>query len=155
MKRFKFALSSLLDFRGYLERMARKETAIAYKNVNESQKAIDELKARYIRTAAEFDEIVYKGINAKQLQVYRNYLDVMDYGILQEKQRKKELEKKLNDQIAELIKKSVDRKVIEQLKEKKEMEYMDEFRKSEQKIIDEVVSLKKARELNYETASKK
>jgi flagellar FliJ protein len=154
MKRFNFRLSSLLDFREYLERLARKETAMAYKDVKKSQKAIEELKERYIRTAEELDNKVFKGIKADQLQLYNKYLDMVDYSIVEEKQRRKEFKRKLDEKIAELTKKSVDKKVIERLKEKKEIEYMEEFRKFEQETIDEVVSIKKARELNYEAASK-
>ncbi len=154
MKRFNFRLSSLLDFREHLERLAQKETAMAYKDVKESQEAIEELKGRYTKTAAALDSIVFKGIKAGQLQLYTQYLELIDYSIFEEKQRKKVFKKKLDEKIAELTKKSVDKKVIERLKEKKEIEYMDEFRKFEQETIDEVVSLKKARELNYEASSK-
>ncbi|MCD4743023.1 MAG: flagellar export protein FliJ [Desulfobacteraceae bacterium] len=154
MKRFNFRLTSLLDFRKYLERLARKETAMAYKDVKDSQKAIEELKGRYIKTASELDTIVLKGIKAEELQLYNKYLDMVDSNIIEENQRKRELKKILDRKIAELTKKSVDKKVIERLKEKKEIEYMEEFRKFEQEAIDEVVLLKKARELNYESASK-
>ncbi|MCK5099735.1 MAG: flagellar export protein FliJ [Desulfobacteraceae bacterium] len=154
MKRFDFRLTSLLDFREYLERLARKETAVAYKDVKNSQKAIEELKERHIKTATMLDKIILKGIKAEELHLYNGYLDMMDYSIVEEKQRKKGLKKILDKKIAELTKKSVDKKVIERLKEKKMTEYMEEFRKFEQETIDEVVSLKKARELNYESASK-
>ncbi len=154
MKRFSFRLSSLLDFREYLERLARKETADAYKNVKKSQRVIDQLKEKYIKTAVMLDKIVLKGIKAEELQLYNQYLDMMDNSIVEEKQRKIELKKELEKKIAELTKKSVDKKVIERLKEKKETEYMEEFRKFDQETIDEVVSIKKARELNYEAASK-
>ncbi|MCP3954919.1 MAG: hypothetical protein GY697_22265, partial [Desulfobacterales bacterium] len=103
---------------------------------------------------AALDSIVFKGIRAEQLQLYTQYLELVDYSIFEEKQRKKVFKKKLDEKIVELTKKSVDKKVIERLKEKKEIEYMDEFRKYEQETIDEVVSLKKARELNYEASSK-
>ena len=154
MKRFEFRLSSLLDFRQYLELLARKETAKAYRNVKNSQKAIDNLKERHIKTAIELDKIILKGIKAKDLQLYNQYLDMVIYNIVQETLNKKKLQTILNQTIAELTKKSVDKKVIEKLKEKQETEYMEEFRKYEQETIDEVVSLKKARELNYESASK-
>ena len=153
MKRFEFRLASLLAFREHLERLARKETAVAHKDVSNSQNAIEELKERHIRTAAVLDKIMLKGIKADDLQLYNGYLDLMDYSIIEEKQRKKKLKKILDKKIAELTKKSVDRKVIERLKEKKMAEYMEEFRKFEQETIDEVVFLKKARELNYESAS--
>ncbi len=154
MKRFSFRLSSLLDFREHLERLARKETAMAYKDVKESQDAIEELRGEYIKTAEELDSKVSKRIKAEQLQLYTQYLELVDYSIFEEKQREKVFQQKLEKKIAELTKKSVDKKVIEQLKEKKELEYMEEFRKFEQETIDEVVSLKKARELNYEASSK-
>ena len=154
MKRFNFRLSSLLDFRKYLERLARKETAMAYKNVKDSQRAIEELKGRYIKTASELDKIVVKGIKAEELQLYNKYLDMVDNSIVDENKRKRGLKKILNKKIAELTKKSVDKKIIERLKEKQEIKYMEEFRKFEREAIDEVVLLKKARELNYESASK-
>ena len=154
MKRFDFRLKSLLDFRKYIERLARKGTAVAYKDVRDSQKAIEELKERHIKTAEVLDKIILRGIKASELQLYNGYLDMMDYNIVEEKQRKKGLNKILDEKILELTKKSVEKKVIERLKEKKMTEYLEEFRKFEQEIIDEVVFLKKARELNYESASK-
>ena len=93
MKRFNFRLSALLDFRKYLERLARKETAMAYKDVKASQKAIEELKGRYIKTASELDKIVFKGIKAEELQLYNKYLDMMDNSIVEENQRKRALKK--------------------------------------------------------------
>ena len=93
MKRFNFRLTSLLDFRKYLERLARKETAMAYKDVKDSQKAIEELKGRYIKTASELDTIVLKGIKAEELQLYNKYLDMVDSNIIEENQRKRELKK--------------------------------------------------------------
>ena len=127
---------------------------MAYKDVRESEKAIEDLKEKYVKTADELDGIVTKGIKVEQLRIYNKYLDIVDYSIIEEKQRKREFKKKLDEKIAELTKKRVDKKVIERLKEKKEIEYMDEFRKFEQETIDEVVSLKKAREVNYEARSK-
>ncbi|MCP3901759.1 MAG: hypothetical protein GY707_18775, partial [Desulfobacteraceae bacterium] len=97
MKRFNFRLSSLLDFREHLERLARKETAMAYKDVKESQEAIEELKGRYSKTAAALDSIVFKGIRAEQLQLYTQYLELVDYSIFEEKQRKKVFKKKLDE----------------------------------------------------------
>ena len=154
MKRFEFRLSSLLDFRQYLELLARKATAAAYRDVRNSQNIIDDLKERHIKTAIELDKIILKGIRAEHLQLYNQYLDMVIYNIVQEKQNKKKLQIILDQKIAELTKKSVDKKVIEKLKEKQETEYMEEFRKYEQETIDEVVLLKKARELNYEATSK-
>ncbi len=153
MKRFDFRLSSLLDFREYLERLAKKEIAVALRNVKNSQKAIDKLKDKYIKTAIELDQIILKGMTTQQLQLYNKYLDIMDQSIVQEKLKKNELNRILDQKMLELTKKTIDKKVIEKLKQKKKAEYMEEYRKSEQKIIDEIVSLKKARELNYESAS--
>jgi len=153
MHRFNFKLSSLLDFREYLEQLARKETALAYKDVKESGRAIKELKQRYKKTTRALDKKVFNGINSVQLQLFTRYLAAVDHGIVEEKLREKEFKRKLDERIARLTEKSIDKKVLEQLKGKKEMEYMEEFRKSEQEIIDEIVSLKKARELNRDRTS--
>ena len=60
---------------------------------------------------------------------------------------KVELKKVLEKKIKELKKRSVDKKIIEVLKDKRQKEYNDEITKLDQKTIDEISSQKKSRDI--------
>lgn len=152
MKRFDFKLEPLLGYRGYLEKRARQKTAEALRNVKASEEMIEQLKKKYSECREDLEDVTLGGISAGRFRHYQNYLDSVESGIEEESTRKKYLDKVLGEQIAELKSKRVDKKVIEQLKEKKVNEYMEELRKFEQDTLDETVSLRKAREINDDSS---
>jgi len=148
MKRFNFRLQSVLQYREYLEQLAQQETARAHMKVKNSETRINELRLHHLDTVEELETTARKGINASDFKKYHDYLDALDSDIELEIKKKAGLEKILVEKQENLTKKSVNRKVIEKLKDKKDIEYMDELRKDEQKILDEISSLKKVREIN-------
>ena len=152
MKRFNFKLEPLLGYRGYLEKRARQKTAEALRNVKASEEMIEQLKKKYSECREDLEDITSEGISAGRFRHYQNYLDSVESGIEEESGRKKYLDKVLGEKIAELKSKRVDKKVIEQLKERRVNEYMEELRKFEQDTLDEVVSLRKAREINDDSS---
>ena len=152
MKRFDFKLEPLLGYRGYLEKRARQKTAEALRNVKASQEMIEQLKKQYSECRGDLEDVTYRGISARRFRHYQNYLDSVESGIEEESTRKKQLDKVLGQNIAELKSRRIDKKVIEQLKERKVAEYMEELRKFEQDTLDEVVSVRKAREINDDSS---
>ncbi len=150
MKRFDFRLNPLLNYREYGEKLAKQEVAAAYRDVKACEETIARLKSAYIQTFDEMSTCAAEGINAERFRSYYTYLDAVDSAIVEETQKREMLNRILNEKIDALKQKSVDRKVIEQLKERKETEYMAEVRKIDQKDIDEISALKKARELNHD-----
>ena len=152
MKRFDFKLEPLLGYRGYLEKRARQKTAEALRNVKASREMIDHLKKKYSECRDNLEDVTSQGISAERFRHYQNYLDSVESGIEEESDRKNYLDKLLGEKIAELKSRSVDKKVIEQLKERKVNEYMEELRKFEQNTLDEIGSLRKAREINDDSS---
>lgn len=152
MKRFDFKLEPLLGYRGYLEKRARQKTAEALRNVKASEEMIEQLKNRYSECRGDLEDVTSQGISAGKFRHYQNFLDSVESGIEEESIRKKDLDRVLGEEIAELKSKRIDKKVIEQLKERKVTEYMEELRKYEQDTLDEVVSLRKAREINDDSS---
>ena len=152
MKRFDFKLEPLLGYRGYLEKRARQKTAEALRNVKASQEMIEQLKKQYSECRGDLEDVTYQGISAQRFRHYQNYLDSVESGIEEESTRKKQLDRVLGQNIAELKSRRIDKKVIEQLKERKVAEYMEELRKFEQDTLDEVVSVRKAREINDDSS---
>lgn len=74
----------------------------------------------------------------------------MDQTIIFERNKKTELEKILDEKREILKQKTIEKKSLERLREKQEREYTHEMLREEQKELDEIVSLKTAREVNNE-----
>jgi len=151
MKRFNFRLEPLLNYRKYLERIAQQHTAKAHMDVKNCENQISNLKQIWTESTDEVENIVEKGVSAKEFKRHHDYLDSVEAGIIQEKSRKLQLKKVLKEKLLELKKKSVDKKAMELYREKLKAVYTQELLKNEQKELDEISSLKIARELNNET----
>ncbi len=147
MKRFKFKLASLLNFREYLERLAQQMTTKAHMDVKDCEKQISDLKDRYLEASTSLEEDMVRGLDAVRFRQHHTYLDRVDTEIREQLRTQKELLKILEEKRRDLKQRRIDKKIIEQLKEKKFMEYTDEFLKREQKTQDEMSSVIKAREL--------
>ena len=146
MKRFQFRLQPVLKYRQYLERLASRETARAQLDVTLSARRIDEFRREQARVANELDLESVTGISSRLFRSYQDYLELLEKDIEAEIRHKKELELILVEKRRNLKQKSIEKKVMERLRQKREDAYMDEFRKTEQSIMDEMASLKKARE---------
>lgn len=151
MKRFEFKLQSLLNFREYLERLAQQMTAKAHMDIKACEKQIGELKDTYSTASRKLEEDMIKGLDAARFRQHHTFLDRVEKDIKDQLLNKDQLLKILEEKLKNLKKRSIDKKIIEQLKEKKATEYSEEFLKSEQKLQDEISSVTKARELqNHE-----
>ncbi len=150
MKRFEFKLQPLLSYRQYLEKIAQQKIAKANMNVKNCEKNIIDLKQTWDKSCEKAEKVIIRGVNANVFRRYHNYLDSVETSIKNEKIRKIQLHKKLKEKLVELKKKSVDKKAIELYKKKLKSEYDQEIIKTEQKELDEIVSIKIARTISNE-----
>ncbi len=148
MKRFSFKLQPVLKYRQYLEHLAQLEVAESAMELKRSQDKIEDLRRFYTQTMNTLDAEASKGISASEFKSYKDYLDSVENAIELETLESQKLKKLLVEKQKKLTQKSIQRKVIERLKEKRKNEYMADFRKDEQTSMDEMASLKKAREIN-------
>jgi flagellar protein FliJ len=151
MKRFDFRLEPLLNYRKYQERIAQQHTAKAQMDVKDCENQILDLKRVWIENTKEVENSVEKGVSAREFKRYHEYLNSVEAGIAQEESRKLQLKKVLKEKLLELKRKSVDKKAMELYREKLKSVYTQEMLKNEQKELDEISSLKTARELNNES----
>ena len=103
-----------------------------------------------ISATDQIDTLVEKGIGAGQFNRYRQFITGTDQTIILERNKKNELEKILDKKRQALQQKTIDKKSLERLREKQEREYTHEMLREEQKSLDEIASLKTAREVNNE-----
>lgn len=146
MKRFAFRLQPLLNYREYLERLAQQGVARTQVDIRHCEQQIEQLKARMVKSQADLDTDMQKGLNARQFRQHYQFMGRVESDIRDELVSKEKLLKTLALRLETLKKKTIDRKVIEKLKQRRSEEYSQAFQKSEQKTLDEISSVKKARE---------
>ncbi len=146
MKRFQFSLQALLNYRTYLEQLARQETAKANLAVVQSKERLEQFSQDLSRSANEMDQAVAKGISAGNFRQYFLHLQGIEADIEDETRNQQVLEKQLTEKRKILTKKLMDKKVMERLQEKQKERFIKESLLAEQKQLDEVASLKTARE---------
>ena len=150
MKKFQFRLQSLLRYKRHLEQVAKQEMARAVADVLACEQRIIQLQNEKISATDQIDTLVEKGIGAGQFNRYRQFITGTDQTIILERNKKNELEKILDKKRQALQQKTIDKKSLERLREKQEREYTHEMLREEQKSLDEIASLKTAREVNNE-----
>lgn len=150
MKKFKFRLQGLLKYKGHLEQIAKQDMAQAVADVLACEQRITRLQEEKISAADQLETLVEKGMAAGQFNRYRQFITSLDQMIMVERNRKIELEKILEAKRDILKQRTIEKKSLERLKEKQTREYTHEMLKEEQKELDEIASLKTAREVNNE-----
>ena len=147
MKRFVFKLQSLLNYKKHLEQMAKQEVAAAAAEVNACERQIENLKENRAASVLKLDDLVEKGVEAREFNLYHGFLTAMDRMIIDEQNRKHELEKILDEKRSVLKKRTIDKKAMERLRERRAEEYTRDMIREEQKELDEIAALKTAREI--------
>ncbi|WP_027358025.1 flagellar export protein FliJ [Desulforegula conservatrix] len=146
MKKFRFSLEPLLKYRTFMEQKAKQELAEALKNLSDCEEQIKKLENDKINAMVEMDREMAKGISSDQYRLHTSFIDSLDAMILSEEDRRIRLMKVVREKQQALAKRSVDKKAIENLKQKKRTEYLEEMASSQQKIADEIIMVRKARE---------
>lgn len=130
---FKFGLEKLLEIRVEKEEESKRDFTKTQREKQKTEDKLNELKGNYDK---------YNGIKKGETLIYqkikKNYLFALDKGINEtEKElitKAKELEIRRND----LIKKQIDRKTVDILKERQLIEFNKEEDRKEQLFIDEL-----------------
>jgi len=148
MKRFEFKLQALLNFRKHLERVAQQDMARTVMEVSDCEHQIGSLQTTHGQSAQRLELLVEKGVAAQEFKQHNAYIGAVTQMILEEKRRRTQLEKILKKKRLVLKKRSIDKKAIERLREKQVKEYNQELLGMEQKELDQISSLKKAREIS-------
>ncbi|MBD7915325.1 flagellar export protein FliJ [Clostridium sp. Sa3CUN1] len=132
-KKFKFGLEKLLEIRIEKEEESKRQFTKTQREKKETEIKLTTLKESYEK---------YSGINEGESLVYqkikRNYLFAVDKGIEETEKalltKNKELDIKRND----LLKKQIERKTVDILKERQYIEFTKEEDRKEQILNDEL-----------------
>lgn len=140
MAKFRYRMQSILNIKYQLETQAKMEVGRAQMLLNEEE---ERLQALIDRKEAYFEEgrkMRKKALNVNALRDNRNALRVMDDRIEEQREQVKKAEKVLEKAREKLKEVMQERKMHEKLKEKALVQFLQEEKAAEGKIVDELTS---------------
>ncbi len=141
MKKFQFSLKALLSYREHQEQIAMQELAKSQSDVNQVTEYIEELEAEFRKARNDLELESEKGITSEQLGRYIDYLNGLEQRTFEAKTVLETLMAILEKKRVALNTRSIERKIIQNLKDKRRKEYVDETLKQQQSDSDEMVLL--------------
>lgn len=145
MKKFKFALDSVLSYKEQMLEALQGEHAVILARVREQEQALEAVWQAYRDCDDEYRQRKAEGITIMDAMFYQNGLRVLEQDIQRETDKLEELKQQEEAKRQEVVDAKIDTSSIEKLKEKKLDLYNKEVAKSEEVLIDEFVSSARAR----------
>lgn len=148
MKKFRFSLDSVLDYRQQVLDGLQNEYAQAMEKVHlqEARKAAAE--ERYRQLNQRFREEAAVGISVADALGYESGLRVLEQEIARETQALEKCRRAAEEKRQQMMQAHIDTTVLERLKEKKLQEYQKDVQKSDERFIDELVSASRYAQAN-------
>ena len=143
MRPFSFRLDSILRYRDYLEKRAQRDLFSAKNEYIERVKAAKRLAEEKVETGRRCKDEGFKGIDVALYQIYLSFMQGLGNDIERAYISIKKAEGKVKAQEVALRKESIKKKTLELLKELQLKRYLEGLDKEEQKVVDELVILRK------------
>ena len=142
---FRFNLEFLLRFRRQKEEGAMNELAKTVREANQIENELTTARNRAREIAAQVSEMSGAELSAPVYVMFKEYQDQLRKNVETGEFKMSKAEEKVEKKRLELVEKSVERKIIEEFKDRKKKAYLEKIGKLEQKNLDELASLARAR----------
>ena len=140
MKKFKYSLETVYQFKLQVLDKVKEEYAIKQQEVLNQQSLINRLQEEMFHYEEEFEQVKQEGASIETIMMYVNGIERMEKRIGKEKDELIRRTVIAEEKKREVIKANVDTNAIEKLKEKKLEEYRIQGQKAEEQFIEEFVS---------------
>ena len=140
MKKFRFSLETVLDYKQEVLSALRAEHAAILARVHAQEDLLEELENYYSELDAEFTERKLEGITILDAMQYEQYLRATERQIEEAVEILKQLQAEAEAKRLEVVEAKKDTSSIEKLREKKLDSYNKAVQKSEELIIEEFVT---------------
>lgn len=144
MKKFQFGLENVLGYRQQVLEGRQNEYAKAARMVQEQQEKLDQIQDHYSQLNHQFHERAARGITAADAMGFEYGLRSLEQEILRENRLLQTLQQEAEEKRSQMLQAHMDATVLERLKEKKQDAYRKEAQKSDERMIDEMVSAVRA-----------
>lgn len=140
MKKFRFSLETVLDYKQEVLSALQTEHATILARVHAQEDLLEELENYYSELDAEFTERKLEGITILDAMQYEQYLRATERQIEEAVEILKQLQAEAEAKRLEVVEAKKDTSSIEKLREKKLDNYNKAVQKSEELIIEEFVT---------------
>lgn len=140
MKKFRFGLDSVLDYRQQVLDGLQGEYAKALEQVRQQEARKEAVELQYAQLNQEFRERAAEGISVADAMGYESGLRVLERTIRQAEERLQQLRDEAEQVRQRLVAARQDSMSLEKLRERKLEDYRKEAQKQEERLIDELVS---------------
>ena len=142
MQKFKFKLDGLLKVREFKEKQLKIELGLILKEINEVEDKIAEANAAIVETYDAQEAFMKDSSSGLMLQFYPIFIQGKKEDIKNKENLLWSLRKKQEKKVAEMAIARGEVKVMENFKEKKQIEWSKEKNKKEQEAIDEILMMR-------------
>lgn len=144
MKKFKFALDTVLSYKRQVLGVLQGEHAEAMARVRAQEAALEKLWKEYRDCNEDYRDKALEGMPVTEALMYQSALRAAELEIQRETKRLEELEAEAEKRREAMVEAKKETSSIEKLKEKKLEAYHKEEAKSEELFIDEFISSTRA-----------
>ena len=146
MKKFRFSLETVLDYKQQILDSLQAEHGAILARVKRQEDLIEMLEADYRALAGEFNQRKMEGLSILDAMKYEQYLRSSERELEEAYAHLEELRKQEEAKRSEVVEAKKETSSIEKLREKKLDNYNKAVQKSEENLIDEFVTTKRIME---------
>ena len=143
MKKFRFSLETVLDYKQQVLASLQTEHGAILGQVRDQEQFLEALEAEYRHMDHEFTRHKLSGVSILDAMKYEQYLRSMERQIQEETAYLEELRRKEEAKRQQVVEARQESSAIEKLREKKLESYNKAVQKGEEAMIDELVSTKR------------
>ena len=144
MKKFRFSLETVLDYKNQALDALRAEHGAILAQVRAQEKVIEDLEEEYRQADSDFTRRKLEGINILDAMSYEQYLRSLERKLQEEYRRLDRLQRREEEKRAQVVEARKETATIEKLKEHKLEDYRKAEQKAEEQRIEEFVSTTRA-----------
>ena len=138
MKKYRFNLEPVLNHRRLVEETLQKDLAILKISlIDENERLITYEESR-VKLLEELQQIQKEGTTTSDILLYLPFIEQVSKDIERQKKRVLELEKKVEQNLKDLLEATKNKKALQKLKEKAFKTYNQKLIKNEQDFLNEV-----------------
>lgn len=144
MKKFKFALDTVLSYKQQVLDALEAEHAAAMAKVHTQEEVLDAVWQEYRACNAEYRQRKAEGMSITDAMIYESSLRSGELHIQRETDKLEKLQAEAEKKRQEMVDAKIDTSSLEKLKDKKLEQYRKDEQKSEEILVDEFISATRA-----------
>ncbi len=140
MKQFVFTLQPLYEMQESIEKQYKMQMSEIEAELVKRLNDLDVLSGNFNRMKGEYCEAMAAGVQAVKIKEYGNFFDRLKavMGLVQDKIAS--LEKEKEKCLLKLVQARREKKLLDKVRESQYSEYMDEIKKEQDKLVDDLIS---------------